>query len=180
VYTRHVDSSSLVFSLSSHRHSYISLVFRSHFIHTHIHTHTHTHTIRNSKPEQHPTWTKDHVFFFSSGDEESSSVGFLQFLWSRRSSRGYSPPWTTINRSLSHTTFGSIKYTSTIKYINNPKMILFHPNKKSRESGEQCHSRTLGIFKNESTSTIMMILLYQNKKRREQTMMYSKPIKLST
>jgi hypothetical protein len=32
VYARHVDSSSLGFSLSSHRQSYIGLVFRSHFI----------------------------------------------------------------------------------------------------------------------------------------------------
>ncbi len=32
VYVRRVDSSSLVFSLSSHRHSYIGLVFNSHFI----------------------------------------------------------------------------------------------------------------------------------------------------
>jgi hypothetical protein len=31
VYTRRVDSSTLVFSLSSHRHSYIGLVFDSHF-----------------------------------------------------------------------------------------------------------------------------------------------------
>jgi hypothetical protein len=31
-YTRRVDSSDLVFSLSSHRHSYIGLVFSSHFI----------------------------------------------------------------------------------------------------------------------------------------------------
>jgi hypothetical protein len=32
VYVRHVDSSSLGFSLSSHRQSYIGLVFRSRFI----------------------------------------------------------------------------------------------------------------------------------------------------
>jgi hypothetical protein len=32
VYARRVDSSALVFSLSSHRHSYIGLVFSSHFI----------------------------------------------------------------------------------------------------------------------------------------------------
>ena len=32
VYVRRVDSSTLVFSLSSHRHSYIGLVFSSHFI----------------------------------------------------------------------------------------------------------------------------------------------------
>jgi hypothetical protein len=32
VYARHVDSSALVFSLSSHRHSYIGLVFSSRFI----------------------------------------------------------------------------------------------------------------------------------------------------
>jgi hypothetical protein len=32
VYTRHVDFSVLVFSLSSYRHSYIGLVFNSHFI----------------------------------------------------------------------------------------------------------------------------------------------------
>ncbi len=32
VYVRRVDSSALVFSLSSHRHSYIGLVFRSRFI----------------------------------------------------------------------------------------------------------------------------------------------------
>jgi hypothetical protein len=32
VYTRHVDFSALVFSLSSHRHSYIGLVFSSRFL----------------------------------------------------------------------------------------------------------------------------------------------------
>jgi hypothetical protein len=32
VYARRLDSSALVFSLSSHRHSYIGLVFSSHFI----------------------------------------------------------------------------------------------------------------------------------------------------
>jgi hypothetical protein len=32
VYARRVDFSALVFSLSSHRHSYIGLVFRSHFL----------------------------------------------------------------------------------------------------------------------------------------------------
>ena len=32
MYARHVDSSSLGFSLSSHRQSYIGLVFSSHFI----------------------------------------------------------------------------------------------------------------------------------------------------
>ncbi len=32
MYERRVDSSDLVFSLSSHQHSYIGLVFRSRFI----------------------------------------------------------------------------------------------------------------------------------------------------
>jgi hypothetical protein len=37
VYTRRVDPSALVLSLSSHRHSYIGLLFSSHFIHNKQH-----------------------------------------------------------------------------------------------------------------------------------------------